>query len=272
MNASVRVELFKLRHRPAVWVLGAAWVLMGVVFGYVIPYLLYHSGGDVDLAVMLPERVVDNAIQGFPYFGLMLVVVLGVLGTASEYSWATISTILVQRPSRQDLLVGKFGAAAIVIAVFAAALFVADAMFALGVAALENAAVRWPSAVDLISGIGAGWLILYMGAVLGMLLGIILRSTGLAVGAGLVYVAVIEGLIGGFANQSSILHAIATALPGTNASSLAIGFVTAQADTPGVVEVVPPAQGAIVLALYLVVFVVIAAMIFGRRDVTGSAG
>jgi hypothetical protein len=79
-------------------------------------------------------------------------------------------------------------------------------------------------------------------------------------------------LISGFARQSAVLTAIAKVLPGTNAGSLASAFVpyVQQGGTtaPGMIAVVPPAQGAAVLGLYLVLLVGITLVTFHRRDVT----
>lgn len=271
MYASARVEFTKLRRRPAVWVIGAIWLTLGVVFGYVIPYLLFRSKvNGAQLAVVLPASVIENAIQGFPYFGLALALILGVLITASEYGWGTVGTILVQRPSRYGLLLGKLVATGLILGVFVVALLSINAMSALGIAALEGAPSNWPSFGEVAGGAAAGWLILAVGAALGAMLGIALRATGIAIGVGLVYVSVIEALIGGFAGQSELIHNVATILPGINAGSLASGFGPniSEAGTPGMFEVVSPEQGAIALATYVLAFVALAMAIFGKRDVT----
>lgn len=271
MYASVRVEFTKLRRRPAVWVIGVIWLTLAVVFGYVIPYLLFR--GEVkgaELAGALPESVVENAIQGFPYFGLALALILGVLVTASEYGWGTVGTMLVQGPGRCALLAGKFVATGLILGVFVVAVFAIDAMSALGIAALEGAPSNWPSFGEVAGGAAAGWLILAVGASLGAMLGIVLRATGIAIGFGLVYVTVVEALIGGFAGQSETIHDLATTLPGVNAGSLASGFgpSISEAGTPGMFEVVSPEQGAIVLAVYLLFFVGLATVAFRHRDVS----
>lgn len=270
MYASARVEFTKLRRRPAVLIIGAIWLTLAVVFGYVIPYLLFR--GEVkgaELAVVMPASVVENAIQGFPYFGLALALILGVLVTASEYGWGTVGTTLVQGPSRHSLLFGKLAATGVILMLFVVGVLVTDGMSALGIAALEGAPSNWPSLGEIAGGAAAGWLILVVGASLGAMLGMLLRATGIAIGLGLVYVSVIEGLIGGFAGQSEIIHDVATALPGINAGSLASGFGPniSEAGTPGMFEVVSPEQGALVLTAYALTFVALAMVVFIKRDV-----
>jgi hypothetical protein len=103
----------------------------------------------------------------------------------------------------------------------------------------------------------------------------VLRGATLVVGLGVLYVSVVEALIGGFARQSAVLTAFAKVLPGTNAGSLASAFVpyvqVGGTTAPGMVSIAPPAQGAVVLILYTAVLLGAALVIFWRRDVTASA-
>ena len=47
----------------------------------------------------------------------------------------------------------------------------------------------------------AGWLILAAWAALGVLLGVLTRGTSLAIGVGILYALVIEGLLSAFADE-----------------------------------------------------------------------
>ena len=78
MLGSYRAELLKLRKRSAVWVLFGAGLVLSLIFGYLLPYLGYATGdenpqtdgiprGEI-LRGMLPERVLDNTIGGYPIF------------------------------------------------------------------------------------------------------------------------------------------------------------------------------------------------------------
>ncbi|GAA2216674.1 hypothetical protein GCM10010429_44720 [Micromonospora olivasterospora] len=95
--------------------------------------------------------------------------------------------MLTQGPSRLEVYAGKL------LALTAAALAVALAVFAVGAAASGLVAVaeaqpaHWPSAGDLLTGIGAGWLIATMWAMLGAVLAVALRAVAPPVGLGLVW-------------------------------------------------------------------------------------
>lgn len=279
MRASFGVELSKLRRWPAVWGLITVWLLMGMVFAYLLPYLLLRTSErpasfSVPLSGMLPATVVENSIQGFPLFGFVLALVLGGLAVGGEYRWGTWTTVLVQRPARWPVLAGKLAALAVTLLLVTLASFLLAALCAVAVAALEGAEVRWPSAWEALRGIGAGWLILSAGAALGAAGAVLLRGASLVVGLGVVYVCVVELLIGGFARQSALLGAVARVLPGVNAGSLASAFVpVAQGGwqaAPGVVALVAPLQAAAVLAAYVVGLVGLAVLVFCRRDITST--
>ncbi|HLI50697.1 MAG TPA: hypothetical protein VKU87_02805, partial [Thermomicrobiaceae bacterium] len=128
---------------------------------------------------------------------------------------------------------------------------------------------NWPAALDILKAVGIGWFILTAWGALGVLLAILFRGTGLAIGLGLIYILVIQALINGFASASSIIAGIQKALPGPNAASFAAGIIPGlgKSDTPGIVNVAGVTQSGIVLGLYLIVFVLIGVTIFSRRDV-----
>jgi ABC-2 type transport system permease protein len=278
MRTNLAVELFKLVRPSAVRALVAIWLVLVVFFGYLLPYSLYRAGTGssgfvIPLDGMLPAATVENAIQGFPLFGLGLALVVGGLTVGSEYGWGTWTAVLVQRPERLRVMGGMLAGLGVLLFALTVASLVVAGLAGLVVALLEDAAVRWPDVSTVVRGVGAGWLILATGAALGIAGATLLRGATLVVGLGVLYVSVVEALISGFARQSDVLTAIAKVLPGTNAGSLASAFVpyVQQGGTtaPGMIAVVPPAQGAAVLGLYLVLLVGITLMTFHRRDVTG---
>ncbi len=55
--------------------------------------------------------------------------------------------------------------------------------------------MAFPSAFDILRGIGAGWLIATMWTMFGAVLGILLRGVALAVGLGLVWMLAVQNLI-----------------------------------------------------------------------------
>lgn len=282
MRGSYRAELLKLRKWPAMWVLAAVLLVLSQVFGYLIPYVAYRSGGGSGfaagetpaqlLADVLPGRLVPNTLGGFPLFAGAIALIIGALAAASEYGWGTLKTILTQRPRRPALLAGKLLAIATAILVLVLAVFALNAVWSWVIAATEGIPADWPSVLDLGRGIGAGWLILGMWSLLGALLGIVFRSTSLAIGLGLVWALAVENLVRGFAGVLGFLDAFQRGLPGVNAGSLvaALGAPTLDqpGGTPGVTAVVSGSQALVVLGAYVAVMTLLAVVALQRQDVT----
>jgi ABC-2 type transport system permease protein len=281
MRGSYRAELLKLRKWPAMWILAAVLLVLSQVFGYVIPYVAYRSGGGSGfaagetpaqlLADLLPGRLVPNTLGGFPLFAGAIALIIGALVAASEYGWGTLKTILAQRPRRRSLLAGKLLSMATAILVLVLTVFAVNALWSWVIAATEGMPTDWPSVLDLGRGIGAGWLILGMWSLLGALLGIVFRSTSLAVGLGLVWALAVENLVRGFAGVLGFLDAFQRGLPGVNAGSLVAALGAATLDqpggTPGVTAVVSGPQALVVLGAYVVVLTLVAVVTLQHQDV-----
>ena len=100
MIGSYRAEILKLVKWPAMWVLAAVLLVLAQVFGYLIPYVGYRSGGGSGfaagqtaaqlLADVLPSRLVPNTLGGFPLFAGAIALVIGALSVGSEYGWKTL--------------------------------------------------------------------------------------------------------------------------------------------------------------------------------------
>jgi ABC-type transport system involved in multi-copper enzyme maturation permease subunit len=281
MNGSYRAEMLKLVRWPAVWVLAAALLVLSQVFGYLIPYVAYRSGGGGGftagltqaqlLADVLPDRLVPNTLSGFPLFAGAIALTLGAIAAGSEYSWRTLKTIVTQRPRRLSVLGGKLLASTTVVLVIVLAVFGLNALWSWVIATTESRPADWPSLLVLAKGIGAGWLILGMWSALGGLLAILFRSTSLAVGLGLVWALAVENLVRGFANLVGFLDVFQTGLPGTNAGSLVASLGAATLDqpggTPGVTDAVTGPQAAVVLIVYVVAATAIAGIALQRQDI-----
>jgi ABC-type transport system involved in multi-copper enzyme maturation permease subunit len=264
------------------WILAAVLLVLSQVFGYLIPYVAYRSGGGSGfaagetpaqlLADLLPGRLVPNTLGGFPLFAGAIALILGALVAASEYGWGTLKTILVQRPRRPSLLAGKLLSMATAILALVVAVFAVNALWSWVIAATEGRPAGWPSVLDLGRGIGAGWLILGMWGLFGAFLGILFRSTSLAVGLGLVWALAVENLVRGFAGLLGFLDAFQRGLPGVNAGSLvaSLGAATLEqpGGTPGVTAVVSGPQALVVLGAYVVVLTLAAGIALQRQDVT----
>ncbi|MFG2166679.1 ABC transporter permease [Micromonospora chersina] len=272
MSRSFRAETVKLVRRPATWLLLAITLVLALIFTYVFPYAGVAGGTDGPntdrgLPALLPDQLVGNSLGGLPVFLGAILLILGVLTVGGEYGWGTWKTVLTQGPTRLEVYAGKL------LALAAAALAVVLAVFAVGAAAslliasAEAQPVTWPAAGDLLTGIGAGWLIATMWAMLGAVLAVALRAVALPVGLGLVWMLAVQNLLAAIA--APLVDWVATAqegLPGPNAGSLAAAL-GAPGDTPGVAATVGGGQAAVVVAAYLVGFAAVGAVLLRRRDI-----
>jgi ABC-2 type transport system permease protein len=277
---STRAELLRLRKWPAVWVTLGAWLTLAAMFGYLFNYLAYATGSqnfatdgqsvDSLLAQVLPGNVPAVLVQGTPMFGGALMMVLGALVAGSGYGWGTWKTVFLQGPSRTSAVLGSMTA----VAVFVLGLVVATAVMgfgiALGIAALEDAVVAWPTVSDVASGMGYAYLILLMWALVGFGLGTLARGPALSVGLGLVWALVLENLLRGVGTLLSPVEAFTHLTPGTAAGSLVGAFVGlppgGQTD-PGVLDVLSRVQSLTILAAYVVLVPVATLLLVRRRDV-----
>ena len=141
------------------------------------------------------------------------------------------------------------------------------------IAQIEDAPVDWPSAWLLLRAIAAGWLILAVWAALGVLLGLVTRGTSLAIGVGILYTLVIEGLLSAFADSVSVLEPLTNVFLRANGYSLAAALGASvdsiESNGPGAYSgpFVGTAQALAVLAASIAVFVASSAWLLRRRDV-----
>jgi ABC-type transport system involved in multi-copper enzyme maturation permease subunit len=119
----------------------------------------------------------------------------------------------------------------------------------------------------------AAWLILAVWAALGVLLATVTRGTSFAIGLGILYGLVVEGLLSAFFDGISSLEPLLNGLIRTNGYSLVapLGNIQeiARDNGPGSFSgpYVGGWQSLIVLIAYLALFTGISAAIFRRRDV-----
>ncbi|MFC7547625.1 ABC transporter permease subunit [Plantactinospora sp. GCM10030261] len=272
MSGSFAAELTKLLRRPATWLLLAVALVLSLVFTYLLPYAGYAGGtggpnADRGLAAMLPANLVGNSIGGLPIFLGAIMVILGVLTVGGEYGWGTWKTVLTQGPSRLAVLGGKLLALAVATLAVVLVLFGGGAVAGALIAMAEEQPVTWPSAADLLVGVGAGWLVAAMWAAFGGLLAVLMRGVAMPVGLGLVWLLAVQNLLAGVAAPLlDWMAQLQKVLPGPNAGSL-VAALGAAADTPGVQAVVGGGQAAWVVAAYLVGFVALTAVYLRRRDI-----
>jgi ABC-2 type transport system permease protein len=274
---SVTAELLVVRKRSSTWILLGIWSVLAVLFAYVIPYVEYLNGsepGQRALAELLPERLAGNLLGGFPFFGGVFALMLGVLGLGSEYGWGTLKTLFSQRGGRLHVFGAKLLALGAVLVPFVLVVFALGAGASYVIALREGGAVDWPSAWLVVRAVGAGWLILAVWASFGLLLAALSRGTSLAIGIGILYALVIEGLISAFADAVSFLQPVTEFFLRANAYSLVKGLGLSVSDAagngPGAFSgpYVGTGQALLVLVAYLAGFLALSGLLLRRRDVT----
>lgn len=273
MTRNVTAELLILRKRAATWILLGIWTLLGIFFAYVVPYALDPEGSPGGLDQFLPESLAGNLIAGFPFFGGVFALMLGVFAVGSEYGWGTLKTLFTQRPGRLRVFAAKLAALGIVLVPFVLALFAAGAVASYVIAQIEGAAVTWPSAWLFVRAIGAGWLILAVWAALGVLLGVVTRGTSLAIGVGILYALVIEGLLSAFADSVSLLEPLTQIFLRANGYSIAAALGASvdsiESSGPGSYSgpLVDSVQALAVLVAFIAGLVAVSGVLLRRRDV-----
>jgi ABC-2 type transport system permease protein len=274
MTRSIAAELLVTRKRLSTWILLTIWTLLALVFAYIVPYVQYLNGsGRGTLDDLLPQNLVGQLMAGFPFFGGVIALQLGVLAVGSEYGWGTLKTLLTQRPGRLRILGAKLLGVAAALVPFVLVVYGLGALSSYVIALREGADVAWPSVWLLARGLGAGWLVLAVWAALGVLLAVVSRGTSLAVGIGILYALVIEGLLSALASEVSLLDRLVEFFLRANGYSL-VGALGVSADDvadsgPGSFSgpFVSGGQALLVLTVYLVATVVASAWVLRRRDV-----
>ena len=153
-------------------------------------------------------------------------------------------------------------------------LFAAGAVASFVIAQIESEPASWPSAWLLARALAAGWLILAAWAAVGVLLGVLTRGTSLAIGVGILYALVVEGLLSAFADSVSVLEPLNDVFLRANGYSLAAAL-GASVDSigsngPGSFggPFVGAGQAVAVLAALVAALAGLSAALLRRRDVT----
>jgi ABC-2 type transport system permease protein len=266
-------ELLVLRKRAATWILLGIWTLLGVFFAYVVPYALDPEDAVGGVRQFLPQSLAGNLLEGFPFFGGVFALMLGVFAFGSEYGWDTLKTVFTQRPGRLRVFASKLAALAVALVPFVLVLFATGAVASYVIAQIESAPVDWPSAWVLLRAMAASWLILAVWAALGVLLGVLTRGTSLAIGIGILYALVIEGLLSAFTDSVDALEPLSQVFLRANGYSLATAL-GASADSigqsgPGAFggPFVGGGQAVAVLIAFALAFVALTGWLLRRRDV-----
>ncbi|HEV2013334.1 MAG TPA: ABC transporter permease subunit [Candidatus Dormibacteraeota bacterium] len=279
MIASLRAENLKVRKRWANWILFAillAWIILLVYLTFYLVIRLNPQSiqGPVPASLLkrrlFPENYVPSVLNTGESIGAAIMLIFGALSTASEYGWMTVQTILIQKPARAAVLLGKLLTIGITIVLVSLALFAVTALAAYVVATVDGSSSAWPSWDVTLKGFGALLLQLAVWTSLGAFLGIAFRSAAAAIGGGLVYLFVVEALLGGLLRNTPVVKEILKLLPGINGSAMDAAFTLTVRESGATAQLVSAGRGVVTLLIYLAVFTVLSLLIFQRRDVGGS--
>ena len=279
MIASFRAETLKSRKRWANWILFGILMLTLLLFGYILSYvILKHPPRNFESPVpasvlireVFPENLLANVLSPTSTIGAAIMIILGGLSTASEFGWLTVQTILIQKPGRAAVLLGKLANLAVITLLVSVVALGSAALTSYLLVTIDGSSSSWPPVSVLLKGFGALWLELAVWTAFGMFLGIAFRSTAAAIGGGLTYLFVLEALVGQLLRETAGIKEILRFLPGVNASAVNASFrLTFRSPNAGT-QLVDATRGWITLMVYLVLFTILAIVIFQRRDVGGS--
>ena len=278
MIASLRAENLKIRKRWANWILLAillAWiVLLSYLTFYLVVRLSPHSiQGPVPASVLkrrlFPENYVPTVLMAAESIGAAIMLIFGALNTASEYGWLTVQTILIQKPTRSAVLGGKLLGIGISTVLVSLALLAITALSSYVVVTVDNSSSAWPSWEVTLKAFGALVLELTVWALLGALVGVAFRSAAAAIGGGLVYLFVVEALLGSLFRTTPVVKEILKFLPGVNSNAINSTFPATFRDSTAT-ALVGAGRGVVTLLLYLAIFTISSLLIFRERDVGGS--
>jgi ABC-2 type transport system permease protein len=285
LPGALRAELLKTGKRASPWVLLGISLAILVLLSYALSWLIYtHPPPGTQLprgttAAQLKQGLYPAGfVQSTLSNGLpgVLALILGVLLVGSEFSWGTLKTLFTQRPGRLETLAAKVLAVAVAVAVGVLAMFAMAAICSVVIAAADGHTLGdWPSAATIVKGLLTAWLIWGWWALFGATLSVIFRQAALAIGLGLAYSLVIEGLVFGIVGSlgGSFFENFRKFFPGPNASALqqtfsitgvsrGAGGQAAQAGTIGAPE------AALVLGAYCAAAIIVCGLLLRSRDVT----
>jgi ABC-2 type transport system permease protein len=293
--ASLRAELLVMRHRPAVWALVAATPVSVLIGSYVTDFVYYRTAatgltasvnGAQVLAAMLPRQYLTGALSGFSsysgFYGPTVFFLLGALIAGTDWGRGTIRTALVQGPGRlqarigQDLAVLTAAAVSVVLTFLLAA--AASAVAAAGLAgSAPPQAGNFPVPAHLAAAVAGALVLALACTAIGLALGTVLRSATKAAGAVLLWAVVIVPNLDNVGTQlHGALLRLYEVLPDASMNAVVNLYNTTVTPVPGT-QILPPgwdgaqvapALAFAVLALYVMVFLAVPAVITARRSIT----
>jgi ABC-2 type transport system permease protein len=286
MLAVIQWEYFKFLKRPAVWVSIGILLVLAVGLGYALFYALYtYSPPSSSAGLPKGVKLSDFKIQLYPAafaqytisfwdtLGGVFALILGVLSQGSEYGWGTIKTLYTQRPGRLELLAGKVIALLLWVLLMVVWLFLVDAASSYVVALIDGKSTLFPPLVDIYKAVAGTWLIFGFSAIFGFALATLFRQSAMAIGIGLAYSIVIEGIVFSIIGNlgGTLIKQVESWFPFANVGYLSRSFGTSLPPelTRTVAKPIADANHAVlVLLIYSIVFLALSAYLVRARDVT----
>lgn len=268
MIRTIKSEWRKNRLRPA-FLVGTGLIAALTVLAYSANWYVAHhpTTGDraVSLSTLYPQHFVDNVLgAGFP-LGAALAIVLGAIFAGSDYGWGTLKTMLTQGPGRLTTWAGRVVVFTVWMGIMTAVLFVFGAAYSAVIALVEGATITWPAFDVITKGFGAIFLILVANGSIGLVLGVAIRQSAAALGAGLVYLLAVEAIAFRFIDSlnNGAYDWIGKLFVDQNAGALLQSF------TPAAAAAINSAGEAVaILVGYAVGLAIVAAGLVRVRDVT----
>jgi ABC-type transport system involved in multi-copper enzyme maturation permease subunit len=282
------LENTKLTRRAMLWIEVGLLALLTVGMVLLI-YAAYSGPMQADPAAKQEQDMVagyitwpDALLQTLSLAGssglggLMLIVLVGAVA-AQEYTWRTLHVLISRGVPRTTLLAAKFLVLLVPVALFV----VVPLLVGAPLTALFTLQIR--GGIDLaqidfgqlaLAGLRTMYTLLPYAA-LTFMLAIVTRSTVAAIGGGLAYALLLEGLVMQILSLvGGVFGEIWKYLPaGLSASVLSLNHVTVQSGVTvngerAALQIVDPNLAAAGIALYVLVFFGIALWAFRRQDLT----
>jgi len=257
----IRAELRKLR-RPTLFLgtMGAVVFFSGL-FSALLYLLIDSPQGNADRGRVISREVLalaSGGVQGFANVGGFLgIIALCVFAaqTAQEYTYGTLRNLLVRQPSRMKILFGKL----ISMIIFALAMITISAIVSIGISAILAPTIDvstdlWfsSSGIEFIYTTFVNVVISVVGyGIIGMVLGLLLRSPISAISFGVLWLLIVETLL------IAVKNSLQSWMPGYQLSTIASG---------GTADVTY-SHALAVGGAYVAVGAVVASILFVRRDV-----
>jgi ABC-2 type transport system permease protein len=279
MIASFRAENLKTRKRWANWILIGillAWILLLTYLTFFLVVTLSPKSiqGPVPASVLkrslFPENFVPTVLRAAASIGAAIMLIFGALSTASEFGWLTVQTILIQKPTRAGVLLGKLLTLGVATLLVSLLMFAGAALASYAAVTLDGSSSAWPAWAVMSKAFGALVLQLAVWTAFGAFLGIAFRSAAAAIGGGLTYIFVGEVLLGNLFRSTPIVKEVLKFLPGVNGDAITAAFPVSIREPGATTQLVTAGRGVVTLLVYLVVFTAASLLIWQRRDVGGS--